>query len=158
MPLVEPLAGPDDLQGVLEVDAASFLRPWTRQMYEAELRNPAVTRIFVVRTTDWPVAGYCASWFIRGEVHVNNVAVRPECRRQGLGTLLVRHVLAAAAAEGHERATLEVRRSNHPARQLYEGLGFRVAGVRRDYYADPVEDALILWRDHQETVRGAAAG
>lgn len=151
---VERLSGPDDLRGVLEVDEASFVRPWTREMYEAELRNPDVTRIFVVRTAEWLVAGYCAAWFLRGEVHINNVAVRPECRRQGLGGQLVRHVLAAAAAEGHRRATLEVRRSNYPARRLYEALGFRVAGVRKDYYSEPVEDALVLWRDSGEPAAG----
>jgi [ribosomal protein S18]-alanine N-acetyltransferase len=145
--LIEPLEGVEDLEGVLAVDAASFLRPWTRAMYESELRNRQVARIYVVRTSDWRVAGYCATWFIGNEVHVNNVAVRPECRRRGLGSLLVSHVLAIADGEGRSRATLEVRRSNHAARRLYEGLGFRVAGVRRDYYSEPVEDALILWRE-----------
>lgn len=144
---IEPLSGPEDLEGVLEVDAASFIRPWTREMYEADLRNPAVSRIFVARTREWRVAGYCAAWFVRGEVHVNNLAVRPECRRQRLGRRLIEHVLAVAEAEGHPRATLEVRRSNHAARRLYEALGFRVAGVRQAYYTDPVEDALVLRRD-----------
>jgi ribosomal-protein-alanine N-acetyltransferase len=144
---VEPLAGEADLRGILEVDEASFLRPWTRAMYEAELRNPGVSRIFVIRTTDWPVAGYCATWRIASEVHINNLAIRPELRRQGLATILLRRVLDAGRSTGAESATLEVRRSNHAARALYEGLGFRVRGVRRDYYSDPVEDALILWRD-----------
>lgn len=146
-PVVELLQAPDDLDGILAVDAESFLRPWTREMYEAELDNPAVTRIFVVRTTDQPVAGYCATWFLMPEVHINNLAVRPELRRRGLATYLLGRVLQTALEGGGERATLEVRRSNHAARKLYEGLGFRVRGVRANYYTDPVEDALILWRE-----------
>jgi [ribosomal protein S18]-alanine N-acetyltransferase len=145
--LVEPLAGPADLEGILSVDHASFLRPWTKAMYEAELRNPSVTRIFVIRTDECAVAGYCAAWFIAPELHINNLAIRPEYRRRHLATILLHHVLEHTRSEGGERATLEVRRSNHAARALYEGLGFRVRGLRRDYYAEPVEDALILWRE-----------
>jgi [ribosomal protein S18]-alanine N-acetyltransferase len=146
-PRVELLAGPADLDGILAIDAASFHRPWTRAMYEADLRNPAVSRIFVVRTSQCAVAGYCATWLVVPELHINNLAIRPEWRRQGLARFLLRWVLGAAAAAGAERATLEVRRSNHAARSLYEGLGFRIGGVRQDYYTDPVEDALVLWRE-----------
>ena len=96
---------------------------------------------------DRPVAGYCATWFLLPEVHINNLAVRPELRRRGFATYLLGRVLQTALEAGGERATLEVRRSNHAARRLYEGLGFRVRGVRADYYTDPVEDALILWRE-----------
>jgi ribosomal-protein-alanine N-acetyltransferase len=145
--IVAPLVDAADLEGVLAVDAESFVRPWTRAMYEAELRNAAVTRIFVIRVPGVPVAGYCATWFVGSELHINNLAIRPEFRRQRLASRLLDAVLDLAAAAGCERATLEVRRSNHPARQLYESLGFRLVGVRRDYYSDPVEDALILWRD-----------
>jgi len=145
--VVEPLADAADLDGILSVDHASFLRPWTKAMYESELKNAAVTRIFVIRTDECAVAGYCAAWFVTPELHINNLAIRPEYRRRRLATILLEHVLERARAEGGERATLEVRRSNHAARALYEGLGFRVRGVRRDYYAEPVEDALILWRE-----------
>jgi ribosomal-protein-alanine N-acetyltransferase len=150
-PIVEPATSAEDLQGILAVDDASFERPWTRAMYEADLSNPSVARIFVIRTGEWPVAGYCAAWLLSPELHINNLAIRPECRRRGLATFLLDHVLEATAAEGASRATLEVRRSNHAARALYEGLGFRVRGVRRDYYTDPVEDALVLWREPGHT-------
>ncbi len=139
-----------DLDAILEVDAESFLRPWTREMYEAELRNPSVTRIFLVRTGA-QVAGYCTTWFLPGELHINNLAIRPAYRRQRLASVLLAYVLEAARAAGCQRATLEVRRSNHGARRLYEGLGFGLAGVRDDYYAEPVEDALVLWRDQPES-------
>ena len=158
VPVVAPLTGPDDLDGILAVDAASFYRPWTRAMYESELRNPSVSRIYVIRTREARVAGYCAAWAIGGELHINNLAILPNLRRQGLATALLRDVLRRAADGGCDRATLEVRRSNDAARRLYEGLGFRLGGLRRDYYTDPVEDALILWRGPAEQGRNPLDG
>jgi [ribosomal protein S18]-alanine N-acetyltransferase len=145
--VVTPIDPDADLDAILAIDDESFVRPWTRAMYEAELRNTAVTRIFVVRLPDGEVAGYCAAWVLPGELHINNLAIRPARRRQGLARLLLRSVLETAEAAGCDRATLEVRRSNEPARRLYEGLGFRPAGVRPDYYSNPTEDALVLWRE-----------
>ena len=84
------------------------------------------------------------------ELHINNLAVAPPYRRRGIGTGLLTHVLNEGAKLGAHRATLEVRRSNDVARHLYERLGFATAGVRRAYYTNPVEDALVLWREHLE--------
>jgi ribosomal-protein-alanine N-acetyltransferase len=145
--VIEPLDDDRDLEGVLEVEAESFSSPWTRDMYAWELQNRSVCHIFVVRTPDCPVAGFCAFWLVFDEIHINNIALRPRFRGQGLGTSLMHHVLAEARRLGALRATLEVRASNEGARRLYERLGFYVAGVRRHYYSNPVEDALILWRD-----------
>jgi ribosomal-protein-alanine N-acetyltransferase len=145
--IIEPLRDADDLEGVLQVEQESFTNPWTREMYSWELQNRSVCHIFVVRTPDCSVAGFCAFWLVFGEIHINNVAMRPEYRSQGIGTALIHHVLAEARRLGARRATLEVRESNTGARRLYERLGFYVAGTRRHYYTNPVEDALILWRD-----------
>ena len=120
--IIEPLGDAADLEGVLDVDVQSFTRPWTRAMYESEFLNRDTSRMFVLRTAGRPVAGYCAAWFVLDEIHINNIAVRPELRGQGLGSALLAHVLE-------------------------EGFGFRGAGVRRDYYTDPTEDALVLWRE-----------
>jgi ribosomal-protein-alanine N-acetyltransferase len=144
---IEPLAGDADLEGVLEVEAESFTNPWTRDMYSWELQNRAVCHILVVRTAECQVAGFCAFWLVFDEIHINNLAMRPRFRAQGIGTGLLHHVLAEAKDLGARRATLEVRASNVQARRLYERLGFYVAGTRRNYYTNPVEDALILWRD-----------
>jgi len=144
---IERLEGPEDLEGVLEVDNLTFARPWTRAMYETEFLNRSTSRVYVLRTANRRVAGYCAAWFVLDEIHINNIAVRPEARGRGFGTALLEHVLREGYATGARRATLEVRRSNADARRLYERFGFRVAGVRRDYYTDPVEDALVLWLD-----------
>ncbi|MBI2188326.1 MAG: ribosomal protein S18-alanine N-acetyltransferase [Acidobacteria bacterium] len=150
---IEPLRDETDLEGVLEVEAESFTNPWTREMYSWELQNRSVCHIFLVRTAECRVAGFCAFWLVFDEVHINNVAMRPGFRTQGIGTALLQHVLAEARRLGARRATLEVRASNERARRLYERLGFYVAGVRRNYYSEPVEDALVLWRD-DDTVAG----
>lgn len=144
---IEPLAGERDLDGVLEVERESFTNPWTREMYTWELQNRAVCHIYVVRTPELPVAGFCAFWLVFDEIHINNVAVRPGFRSQGLGTALMHRVFEEAQRLGARRATLEVRASNTGARRLYERLGFYLSGTRRNYYTNPVEDALILWRD-----------
>jgi [ribosomal protein S18]-alanine N-acetyltransferase len=136
-----------DLDEVLAVEEASFTNPWTRQMFEWELLNVGVSYGYVLRTPEWHVAAFCTIWVVVDEVHINNVAVRPECRGAGVGRALLSFVLRLAAGLGARRATLEVRRSNAGALKLYDGLGFSIAGVRRNYYANPVEDALILWRE-----------
>ena len=151
--LIEPLGGDHDLTGVLEVESESFTNPWTREMYTWELQNRSVCHVYVLRTPDCAVAGFCAFWLVFDEIHINNVAVRPAFRGRGLGSALLHHVLAEARRLGAHRATLEVRSSNQGARRLYERLGFRVAGTRRNYYSHPVEDALILWRDEENASR-----
>jgi [ribosomal protein S18]-alanine N-acetyltransferase len=135
-----------DLDGILAVDAATFDRPWTRAMYEWEWTHSDVARFYVARSAGAVVA-YCAGWIIFDELHVNNLAVDPPWRRRGVASALLTFVLEAAAAEGASRATLEVRRSNEPALRLYERFGFAYAGVRTAYYRQPVEDALVLWRN-----------
>jgi ribosomal-protein-alanine N-acetyltransferase len=144
---IDSLDGDQDLDGVLSVESESFTNPWTRDMYAWELQNRAVCHILVVRTTERPVVGFCAFWLVIDEIHINNVAILPNLRGQGIGTSLMTRVFAEARRLGARRATLEVRASNAGARRLYERLGFYAAGTRRDYYTNPVEDALILWRD-----------
>jgi len=144
---IDLLQGEDDLDGVLEVEAASFTNPWTREMYAWELQNRSVCHIYVVRTPERRVTGFCAFWLVFDEIHINNIAIVPELRGRGIGTALLQRVIEEARRLGARRATLEVRASNEGARKLYERLGFYVAATRRNYYSHPVEDALILWRD-----------
>jgi len=144
---IEPLASDEDLDGVLEVEAESFTNPWTRDMYAWELQNRAMCHILLVRTGDRRVVGFCAFWLVFDEIHINNFALRPGFRGQGIGTALLHRVLEDGRQLGARRATLEVRASNEGARRLDERMGFYVAGIRRDYYTNPVEDALVLWRE-----------
>ena len=145
---IELLDGESDLEGVLEVERESFTSPWTREMYAWELQNRAVCHIYIIRTPERRVAGFCAFWLVFDEIHINNLALRPQYRGRGYGTALMEHVLTEAGRLGARRATLEVRSGNAGALRLYERLGFYVAGTRRNYYTNPVEDALILWRDN----------
>jgi ribosomal-protein-alanine N-acetyltransferase len=149
------LDGEADLDGVLAVEAESFTNPWTRDMYAWELQNRQVCHIYVVRTAEAGVVGFCAFWLVFDEIHINNVAMRPGFRGQGIGAALMERVFDRARALGAQRATLEVRESNTGARRFYERLGFRVEGTRRHYYTNPVEDALILWRSEPDASRGS---
>jgi ribosomal-protein-alanine N-acetyltransferase len=145
------LTDPRELDGILALDALCFHRPWTRADYERELADPVRCFLYVARAAEGHVVAYCSFWRIFDEVHVNNFAVHPGWRRQGLGQRLLAYVLCEAEALGAPRATLEVRASNVPAIALYEAGGFVPAGRRPAYYTHPVEDALILWRDPAAT-------
>lgn len=140
----ERLASVDGIPEILAIDRASFSSPWTREMYECELQN-SQSFVIVARGPDHSAQGYCSFWIVLDEVHINNVAVLPAFARRGVGTALVECALDTGRQRGATSATLEVRRSNLAARNLYARLGFAERGVRRRYYANPEDDALVLW-------------
>jgi ribosomal-protein-alanine N-acetyltransferase len=142
---IERVAGDEDIDAVAALEAATFTNPWTRDMLARELRESAVARVYVLRLPGERVAAFCSCWLILDELHINTIAVAASLRRLGLATLLMTHIMAEAASEGARRTTLEVRRSNAAALGLYAALGFAVEGVRKDYYQQPREDALVLW-------------
>lgn len=143
---IERVTDPADLDAVAALEAATFTNPWTRDMLDRELRQSDVARVYVVRLPGCRVAAFCACWLVHDELHINTIAVDARMRRRGLATALMKYLLAEAAAAGAHRTFLEVRRSNLPAQRLYERLGFTVAAVRRNYYSQPEEDALVLSR------------
>ena len=147
---IEPLASPQQIDEVLSIEQASFTNPWTREMYLADLENEDVSYCYLARDERGQVVGFCSVWRVAEELHINNLAVKPEFRRRGVATALLKHALGEGARFGARRATLEVRRSNDPARLLYERFGFTVGGIRRGYYSKPIEDALVLWRESLE--------
>ena len=144
--VIERLSTAADLDAVVELEEASFNNPTTRDWYERELERPEVCFIYVLRTPDVPVAAFCAFWLVVDQVHINNLAVRPEMRRRGLGSRLLDAVMKEAGKLGAASLMLEVRESNTAARHLYENAGFNVHSVRKSYYTNPVEDALVLVR------------
>ena len=150
---IERTLADGDLDAIVAIENASFSNPWTREMYVRELQNPDVSFLYVLRLPEKGIVAFCSFWMVLDEVHINNLAVRHDHRGQGLGAALLEHVLQAAASRGAGRATLEVRRSNTPARRLYERLGFEIAATRPNYYVSPAEDALILWRGVLNTER-----
>lgn len=145
----------EDLPRVLSTEAASFSTPWSRATFEALLPRPSV--VFRVLVAPDPrageiVAGHGVLWAVGPEAEVANVAVAPSFRGTGGGALLLDVLLGEAALRGVERVFLEVRRSNHSARQLYRSRGFEEVGVRPGYYTKPREDALVLALDLQPFV------
>ena len=132
-----------DLPAVVAIERRAFPAPWSLAMFVLELSKPG--GICLVATEDDEIAGYviCS----RHDVvwHLMDIAVAPERRRAGIGSALVQALLDHLPGP-HEQVTLEVRPSNDAAIRLYEGFGFKAAGVRRRYYQDNGEDALIMWR------------
>ena len=147
--IVEPLSTPDEIDAILAIEQASFTNPWTREMYVAELKNEGVSFFYLARDKGRQIVGFCSFWRVLDELHINNLAVVPEFRRRGVATALLRRVMEEAARFGIRRTMLEVRRSNTAAQELYERFGFVVAGTRSNYYTNPVEDALVLWREER---------
>jgi ribosomal-protein-alanine N-acetyltransferase len=135
-----------EIDAILAVEEASFTNPWTREMYLAELDHDGVAFFYVARDAGRRVVGFCSFWRVLDELHINNLAVLPGCRRQGVASALLARVIEVGAGLGSQRATLEVRYSNEAARRLYGGFGFVAVGVRRGYYTNPIEDALVLCR------------
>jgi len=134
---------PADLPDVLVIERASFSMPWSRGAFLYEIEQNQVARCWVGRS-DGRLVGYICVWEVVDELHVTNVAVHPDARRQGIARALLESVFAHARAVGSRMVILEVRPSNTEAIPLYESFGFRVVGRRRGYYYDTGEDALVM--------------
>ncbi|MGE5484101.1 MAG: ribosomal protein S18-alanine N-acetyltransferase [Ignavibacteriales bacterium] len=135
-----------DLDAVQEVEQQSFPTPWSRKAFWCELTQNIYAHYIVVRVGG-VVAGYGGMWVILDEAHVTNIAVDPAYRGHGLGRRIMLELMERARSRGATRMTLEVRKSNEVARRLYEKLGFVAKGIRRGYYADLKEDAIIMWKN-----------
>jgi len=140
----------DDLDRVLEIEKLSYPTPWSRRAFESELRENAYAHYFVARQGG-EVVGYIGMWVILDEAHITNIAVHPAFRRCGIGEALMRFSFDKARELGASRMTLEVRVSNLPAQTLYKKLGFQERGLRKGYYTDANEDAIIMWKDDLST-------
>lgn len=139
-----------DIPAVLAVEQASFPTPASEQLYRHELTgNPLAHYQVLLEDAGHAeeVVGYAGFWLIAGEVHISTIAVRPDRRRRGLGEWLLLNLLLLACDLAPLLVTLEVRRSNRVARNLYAKYRFEEVGVRRGYYRDTGEDALLLTVD-----------
>ncbi len=131
------------LDDVLRIERLSFKTPWSKFAFIHEIQFER--SVFRVLKVGRRIAGYGGFWLVMDEAHISNIAIHPEYRRRGLGKRLLVHLLEEAVARGASAATLEVRESNLAARKMYEGFGFRVVAVRKHYYSDENEDALVMW-------------
>ncbi len=136
-----------DLDEIMLIELASFTLPWSRQSYENELSNRYAT--YMVADHEGVVAAYGGMWVVADEAHITNVAVAPRYRRQGMGTKVLQALLNTAGQKRVSRIFLEVRASNDAAFKLYSGQGFAPTGVRKQYYSDNDEDAIVMMRQLQ---------
>jgi len=130
---------------VAALEKICFSDPWSENSVASELKNPL--SCWLVAEVDGEVAGYVGSQTVMDESDMMNVAVHPDYRRKGIAEKLVMELVEALKKRDSRCLTLEVRASNEPARALYEKLGFVQVGLRKNYYRNPREDALILRKE-----------
>jgi len=135
-----------DLEAIERIERASYPAPWSRTMFASELAKPSSLSLAAV-TDDGDLVGYLVLSRYVDAWHVMNVAVDPAWRRQRIASALLERLLADTSGDAERGHTLEVRVSNLAAIRLYERFGFRSRGIRRGYYTDNREDALVMWRD-----------
>ena len=136
-----------DLDRIEEIERESYPTPWSRSMFAGELAKPSSICLGAIDAERNELVAYLIISRYVDAWHVMNVAVAPEHRRRGIATELLERLFELTAGRGRRGYTLEVRVSNREAIALYERLGFRPRGVRRGYYTDNREDALIMWKD-----------
>jgi ribosomal-protein-alanine N-acetyltransferase len=145
-----------DVGKVAELERVCFSMPWSENSIAGELKNKAAR--YCVLDRDGEIVSYAGMWIIFNEAHITNIAVRPDCRRQGLGFLMMCCMMKQALTCGATEMTLEVRERNFAAQSLYARCRFEKAGVRPRYYRDTGESAYILWnRDLKSTVADLCA-
>ena len=142
---------PTDLDAVMHIERRSFSAPWEEPTFHGLLRRPSAA--LLVAEVDGEVAGYSVMWFAADEGELGDIAVLPEMRGTGIGRTLLMECISVAGSRGTRSLFLEVRETNDVARRLYATVGFHVVGVRKQYYTEPVEDAIVMMLDLQHAVR-----
>ena len=134
----------EDIDQILEVEHASFATPWSREAFYNEIYNNKFA-VYIVLEEDQKIIGYVGAWVVIDEAHITNVAILPSYRGKKLGEALLRKMMTVAKDMGARSMTLEVRVTNNVAQSLYRKLGFQNGGIRKNYYTDNQEDALVMW-------------
>lgn len=134
-----------DLDQVMVIEEYSFPTPWKRAMYENDISHNKFSRFFVIKDkVSGELVAYIGTWFIYEEAHVGTIASKKDYRGLRLAEQMLAYTALQAKNEGMEYIILEVRESNEPAIKLYERLSFEQVGLRKGYYSDTGEDALLL--------------
>ena len=134
------------LRSVLRIEAQVYPRPWSLSLFMSELALRS-SRAYYVARVDGVVVGYAGLMMTGDDGHVTTIAVEPAWHQHKIGTRLLLNLAREAIRRGAANLTLEVRVSNHPAQAMYRKFGFRPAGIRRNYYVETNEDALVMWAD-----------
>lgn len=134
-----------DLPFVLEIERLSFPNPWQESSFRGEIANLHISypSVIIYRPME-KVVGYIIFWLVKEEAQISNLAVHPDYTRLGIGQAVLRQTLVTMRKMKAEQVILEVRPSNRAARSLYEKYGFEILGIRRGYYQNPPEDALVM--------------
>ena len=139
----------NDIEDILKIEKESFSTPWSRNAFLIELNENKLAR-YLLAEVDSKIVGYGGIWFILNEGHITNIAVLKDYRGKGVGNLILEGLIFYCIKEDIESMTLEVRKSNIVAQNLYKKYGFVDSGTRPEYYGDNKEDAIIMWRNNRE--------
>ncbi|MHC8515410.1 ribosomal protein S18-alanine N-acetyltransferase [Sporosarcina sp. ITBMC105] len=134
----------EDIPAVVGIEEESFATPWTEEVFAHEMNGNDYAH-YIVAVQEDEVIGHCGMWVVLDECHITNVAVRKHMRGNGIGEALMRKAIELCKANEVRLMTLEVRVSNETAKNLYRKLGFQDGGIRKNYYTDDHEDALVMW-------------
>ncbi|MFQ5809062.1 MAG: ribosomal protein S18-alanine N-acetyltransferase [Armatimonadota bacterium] len=147
-----------DLDAILAVERVCFSTPWTREAFVRELAREDDVALYVAARDGDEIVGYAGMWVLPVEAHLCTIAVAPRWRRKGLGKRILLHMIEEAVRRGAERIVLEYRVSNLAAHSLYMKYGFRLLGVRKNYYRDGLtrEDAIVASLDDIQAPEFAA--
>lgn len=137
-----------DVDGVFQVEKNCFEHHWSKGEFEKEMKNDVAN--YLVAEIDNKIVGYVGIWFIAGEGHITNVAVHSDYRGKKIGDELIKHLVKKCIENDIFAMTLEVRISNIVAQNLYKKYGFKLSGIRKEYYSDNKEDAMIMWSQLKE--------
>ena len=135
----------EDIDQVLLIEEEAFAHPWTREAFEHEMTTNLYSYYLVAETEEKDIVGYCGMWIVMDESHITNVAVAERMRGHRIGEGLMREAIRIVKEQQGVLMTLEVRVSNTVAKNLYYKLGFQDGGIRKNYYTDTQEDALVMW-------------
>lgn len=144
-PIVIERMQPEDVDRVVELDAKCFAVPWSASAYNTEVRNPSA--YYVVARAAGLIVGYAGMWLIMDEAHITTIGVDPEFQGRKIGERILVNLLGEAVHRGARRTTLEVRRTNAVAQNLYHKYMFHTVAIRKGYYTDNNEDAYVMWVD-----------
>jgi [ribosomal protein S18]-alanine N-acetyltransferase len=134
-----------DTTAVHEIECTTFSKPWSQKDFTESLKD--VHNLYLVVEENEKIIAYCGLWGVAGEGQINNVAVEKTSRGRGIGFAMLKTLIETGKSKGLEAFTLEVRVNNNSAITLYKKLGFKDAGIRKNFYEEPKEDALIMWLD-----------
>lgn len=134
-----------DIDGVLKIEQEAFSLPWTRDAFVQEMTTNLHAYYVVAENSEGKIVGFCGMWIVVDESHITNVAVTEQLKGQGIGEGLMREAIRVSKESGVVLMTLEARVSNTVAQNLYRKLDFQNGGIRKGYYTDNQENALVMW-------------